>query len=368
MRIVPTADINLNHLTHNYQIIRNRIGDARMFGVIKANAYGHGIIQIAKSLEQAGIDGFCVAVISEIEQLINAGIRLPILHLGRLHKEILELNHSRNIWYTVNSFEDLEILQHASQRGQDPIVVHLKVDTGMGRLGVPLSESLKLAEALVKIPHVKLEGLWSHLSTSEEDDEHYFLKQLNLFSDFTSEIRSVISGIQFCHIANSSAVMKYPQSHFDLVRPGISLYGSLSNKAELHNLKPVMTMNAPVTLVKHLLKGDSVGYNCTYILNENSTIAIVQAGYADGIPLNASNRGKVCWKGNFFPIVGKVSMDMLAIDVTGSSIKTGDIVNLWGGENDHMRVERVAASLEKIPYELLVSVSSRVERNYIGNS
>ncbi|NQU68431.1 MAG: alanine racemase [Candidatus Marinimicrobia bacterium] len=367
MRIVPSADINLENLRYNYGVIRERTGDARIFAVVKADAYGHGLIPIAKSLEKMGIDGFCVAVISELEQLISGAITKPILHLGRLHKEVLEIKHQYNIWYTVNSFEDISLLEWASKKRTAPIVVHLKIDTGMGRLGIPVEESMKLAIALTKIPYVKLEGLWSHLSTSEEENGDYFYRQLELFKLTTKKIQSKIGGIKFLHLANSAAALKYPESHFNLVRPGIALFGATTSKPHQSVLKPVMSLNAPVSLVKHLKKGDSIGYNRTEILKQNKTIAIVQAGYADGISVQSSDSGFGLCKGQLFPFIGKVSMDMLTIDVTGSDIQPGDMVNLWGGNHPKMKVEAVAASLGKIPYELLVSISGRIEKKYTEN-
>jgi len=364
VRIVPTADIRLDRLKHNLNEIRTLVGPSKIFAVVKANAYGHGLVPIARALEKYGTDGFCVAVISEIEQLLNSGITKPILHLGRLHKETLEINHPGNLWLTVNTFDDIPLISRAAIKQDQSVIVHLKIDTGMGRLGIPVSDAMKLADEIVNIPNVKLEGIWSHLSTSEEENRDYFSRQLDLFKNVAEQIKLNIPEIKYLHLANSAAILKYPESHFDMVRPGIALYGSSITKDVTHSLRPVMSMNAPVTMVKQLKSGDSVGYNRTYILKRDTTIAVVQAGYADGIPIELSNCGEVWAKDQSYKIIGKISMDQTAVDVTHSPLKPGEMVTFWGGSASESKVETIAAKAGKIPYELLVSVSGRAERIY----
>jgi len=366
VRIVPIANINLDNLRYNYSTIRRKTGDAKIFAVVKADAYGHGLMPISRSLEKMGIDGFCAAVISEIEKLIQAGISKPILHLGRLHKEVLELNYHTNIWYTVNAVDDIPLLKWATNRSSDPIVVHLKIDTGMGRMGVPMRDAPEIAHTLSQMSGVHLKGLWSHLATSDESDSQYFYQQLKRFSDTLKTIMSRIDGITHLHIANSAAMLRYPESHFTMVRPGLALYGASLIQDNETVLRPVMSLNAPVTLIKYMKTGDSIGYNRTEILRRDKTIAIVQAGYADGIPIEASNRGYARWKNELYPIIGKISMDMLVLDVTDSDITPGQIVNLWGSDDPRMRVESIASALGKLPYELLTSISDRVEKQYTG--
>jgi len=227
MRITPIAEINLQHLKENFQQIRNMCPESAVMPVVKADAYGHGIIPITTTLLNAGASGFCVALISELESLINLNVNVPILHLGRLYKEILQLTINRNIWCTLNSVDDLQILDTHFRDTGSKTTVHMKIDTGMGRLGVLPEDALDIADRLVNHPGIKLDGLWSHLSTAEENDPSYYNYQINLFNEITARIINKNPGISYRHIANSSAILKYPKSHFNMVRPGIALYGAL---------------------------------------------------------------------------------------------------------------------------------------------
>ncbi|MBT3250975.1 MAG: alanine racemase [Candidatus Marinimicrobia bacterium] len=365
MRITPIAEINLQHLKENFQQIRNMCPESAVMPVVKADAYGHGIIPITTTLLNAGASGFCVALISELESLINLNVNVPILHLGRLYKEILQLTINRNIWCTLNSVDDLQILDTHFRDTGSKTTVHMKIDTGMGRLGVLPEDALDIADRLVNHPGIKLDGLWSHLSTAEENDPSYYNYQINLFNEITARIINKNPGISYRHIANSSAILKYPKSHFNMVRPGIALYGALPYADAKSNLKPVMAFKAPVTLIRKMSKGSSIGYNRKYKLDTDRMIATVQAGYADGVNTALCNIGQVSFGSKLLNIVGKISMDQMAVDVTGVKINPGDLVTIWGGDNRETRVEKVASGIDKIPYELLTSLSNRVEKKII---
>lgn len=365
MRITPIAEINLQHLKENFQLIQRLCPDAAVMPVVKADAYGHGIIPITNALINAGATGFCVALISELERLINHNISLPILHLGRLYKELLQLTINRNIWCTLNSVDDLQLLDDHFTKTGSITTVHMKIDTGMGRLGVLPEEAFEIANALSNHPGVNLEGLWSHLSTADEKDPSYSNYQIKLFDETTTKIINTIPGISYRHIANSSAIIKYSKSHFNMVRPGIALYGVLPYDDPKSKLKPVMEFKAPVTLIRKMSKGSSIGYNRKYILDTDRIVATVQAGYADGVNTALCNTGCVSFGSKLLNIVGKISMDQMAIDVTGIKIKPGDFVTIWGGDNKETQVEKVASGISKIPYELLTSLSNRVEMKII---
>lgn len=361
----PKADIHLNHLKQNYLAIKEMVGDAKVMAVIKANAYGHGAIPIAHVLSDMGVHGFCVALGGEAEELINAGIREPILHLGKITFEDFELYNSGQVRCTINSIDDLlELKEKASENS--PIYAHLKIDTGMGRMGVRFENAESIIHMLSKTPEIRVEGVFSHFATAEENDTKYRDWQLGQFRKVIKLANSILPHIQYFHIANSAGILNCPNSHFNMVRPGLSLYGISPLGKPHHSLNPVMKMKAPVVLVKKMNAGDSVGYNRLYTAEKDENIALVQAGYADGIPAIFSNSGSVEIKGSQYPIIGKVSMDLIAINCGEDTIKEGDEAVLWSGEHENTRLEYLAIKYKKIPYEFLTGVSARVARHLIN--
>ncbi len=361
----PEADIHLNHLKHNYLAIKKMVGDAKVMAVIKANAYGHGVVPVARVLSDEGVHGFCVALGSEAEELINAGIQEPILHLGRISNSNLELYKSGQVRCTINTFEDLTQLGKFGTPNS-PIFAHLKIDTGMGRMGVRFDAADSIMNSLKGIPEIRVEGVYSHFATAEETDTQYRDDQLDLFKKVMNMAKMIFPDVKFFHIANSAGILNCPESHFNMVRPGISLYG-VSPLGTPHNkLKPVMKMKAPVVLVKKMKADESVGYSRLYTAEMDEAIALLQAGYADGIPTVFSNSGSVEINGSTYPIIGKVSMDLIAINCGNNTIDEGDEAVFWGGKDENYQLEYLAKKYKKIPYEFLTGVSARVKRNLIN--
>ncbi len=364
MNFNPVAEIHLGRLVSNYRYIKTLTGSAAVMPVVKANAYGHGMIAVASALQDAGADGLCVALAQEVKSLIDSGIDLPILHLGRIHKELLEYAGKRNVWVTISSFEDISLLKDYSVTTESPVTVHLKIDTGMGRMGVMPDDALTIARQITRIHNVNLAGVWSHPATAEEPESDYFRHQLKLFVEVLQKIKNEIPGIRHAHFANSAAIIRYPESHFSMVRPGLAIYGVSPPGMVVKQLKPVMVLKAPVSLVKDLPAGSSVGYNRTFTMKEDGRIAIVQAGYADGMRTEFSNKIQV-WHGDTpLRVVGKISMDQFTVDVTDHSIATGDMITIWGGGENSL-IEYISRETGRIPYELMVAVSSRVKRIYV---
>ena len=361
----PEANIYLNHLRENYYNLQSITGNAKVMGVVKANAYGHGAIPISKVLSSCGIYGFCVALSSEAEELIRSGIQEPILHLGRIDKNNLELYHSGQVHCTTNSLDDLEILEQFYS-GNKPIKTHLKIDTGMGRMGVRFDDSEDIIKSICRSSKIRVEAVYSHFSTAEERDTEYRDWQLGRFQDVVKLANDNLPETKYFHIANSASILKCPNSHFNMVRPGISLYGVSPLGVQHEKLKPVMQMKAKVIMTKRIKSGESVGYNRIYISEQDENIALLQAGYADGIPVILSNSGSVEIKGAHYPIVGKVSMDIVAVRCTGGNISEGDEAIFWGSDNGNTRLEYLAKKYNKIPYEFLTGVSNRVKRNLIN--
>ena len=359
------ADIHLNQLKQNYLTIKKMVGNSKVMAVIKANAYGHGAVPIADILSDMGVHGFCVALGSEAVELINAGIREPILHLGKITLDNLRLYNSGQVRCTINSIDDvLELKENAS--ANSPIFAHLKIDTGMGRMGTRFENAESIMQTLADTPEIRVEGVYSHFATAEETDTKYRDWQLDQFRMVIKLANDILPDTNYFHIANSAGILKCPESHFNMVRPGISLYG-VSPLGKPHNtLKPVMKMKAPVVLVKKMKAGDSVGYSRLYTAEKDENIALLQGGYADGIPTVFSNSGSVEINGSNYPIIGKVSMDLIAINCGQDTIKEGDEAVFWGGEHENTQLEYLAVKYKKIPYEFLTGVSARVARNLIN--
>ena len=361
----PEADIRLKRLITNYKYIQSQTGSAKVMAVVKADAYGHGALQVSKSLSKAGIHGFCVALISEIRELTQGGIQRPILHLGKISSDELDVYKSGQVRCTINSTEDITTLEDYGHQNSIRFTSHLKIDTGMGRMGVCYEELDSMMVKLSGSQHIKVEGIYSHFSTAEEKDTQYRDWQLKRFKKVVAKANTILTQVEYFHLANSAAVLNCPAAHFNMVRPGISLYG-VTPFGEPHDyLLPVMRLKAPIIFLKEFNKGKSVGYNRKYITEQNEKIAIVQAGYADGIPTELSKRGEVEIEGTIYPIAGKISMDLLAICYKNMEIKIGQKAIFWGSENLNLRLETLAAKYEKVPYEFLTGVTKRVKRNYI---
>ena len=341
------------------------VGDAKVMAVIKANAYGHGLIPVAHTLSEAGIHGFCVALESEAEELIKAGVQTPILNLGRISKDSFELYNSGQVRCTINSIKDVFELERFANQNKF-VIAHVKIDTGMGRMGVLFREAESVMKALAKVSVIRIEGVYSHFSTAEESDTQYRDWQLKRFQKVVKMANTILPETEYFHIANSAAILNCQDSHFNMVRPGISLYG-VSSLGKFHEeLSPVMRMKAPVVMVKNVRTGESVGYNRLFIAKKDEKIALLQAGYADGIPVEFSNSGSVKINGVFLPIIGKVSMDLVAVRCQDTNIFEGDEAIFWGSEDKNLKVETLAKEYNIIPYEFLTGVSSRVNRKLIN--
>jgi len=361
----PEADIYLNHLMHNYLTIKKMVGDAKVMAVVKANAYGHGVVPIVRTLSNVGVCGFCVALAKEAQELIAADILEPILHLGKISKSSIALYQSGQVRCTINSIEDINVLEKYGSETV-PFIAHLKIDTGMGRLGIKMDNDHSILKKLAESKSIRVEAIYSHFATAEENDTKYRDRQLDQFRRVIKLANDFLPDTKYFHIANSAGILNCPKSHFNMVRPGISLYGVSPMGIPHNKLKPVMKMKAPVILVKKIKAGDSVGYNGIYIAEKNETIAILQAGYADGLPTYFSNSGGVELNGCIYSIIGKVSMDLIAINCGENIINEGDEAVIWGGNHEYNQLECISNKYSQIPYELLTGVSSRVKRNYIS--
>ena len=356
------ARINLQALTHNLSRARRAAPDSRIMAVIKANAYGHGAVPVARALSAA--DAFAVASLEEAMQLREAGIRHEIILLeGLFERDELELALTHQLQLVVHCEQQVVWLEQF--RSGASLQLWLKVDTGMHRLGFAPDVALSVWQRLQRLGYVKTGGLrWlSHLACADEPGHALNAKQLARFNEILQFSESLQGVRAECSLANSAAVLAHPDMHFDWVRPGIMLYGASPLPAAADSdLRPAMTLESALISVQQRHKGDSIGYGQDWTCPRDMTLGVVAVGYADGYPRHAPNGTPVLVNGQSASLVGRVSMDMICVDLSDQpQAKPGDPVLLWG---EGLPVETIAAQAGTISYELLCGVSARVPRSY----
>ena len=362
----PVATIDLGALEHNLGRLRSRLQPTTgVLAAVKADGYGHGAVRVARRLVAAGVRWFGVATAAEALALRSAGIDADILLFGPLHDPatLRQLIHA-DVALTLVDETGLAALRAAG--GERGVRVHLKVDTGMGRLGLPFAGAAELARAADAAPEVELEGVWTHLARADEPGRAPTLAQLERFDRLLHALREDGIEPRWRHAANSAGLIAFPEAHYDLVRPGIALYGYPSSDAVAaleHELRPVMRLEAPVTFAKRVSAGTPVSYGGTWAADRETTIATVRAGYADGYPRLLSSKGVATLRGHRVEVVGRVCMDQLMVDAGDLDVRPGDSVTLWGPPGPG--AEALARSIGTIAYELLTRVSSRVSRRYL---
>lgn len=379
--IRPTrAEVNLAHLRHNLRVVEKTLAATNskppaVWGVLKADAYGHGSAAVARTLERAGMPGLCVALLEEAIELRDAGIRIPILVMGGYYgprREGLEEILARDlvpVVYDAGHIERLGMLTHFDDDGRR-VGVHLKVDTGMGRLGVSISELDDVLDALEARPHVRLDGLMTHLACADAEDLEATRHQLALFQKVLGRVRARGFAPRYVHMANSAAVLRMPETHFDAVRPGIALFGVSPVASVGSELKPVIRIRTEIVSTRTIEAGQAIGYGHSWRATRQSVIATVPMGYADGLDRKLTNAGHALIRGRRVPIAGTVSMDMTMLDVTDvPGVRIGDEAVFLGGQEgplgrDVITAEEIASTTGTIPWEVLTSISRRVPRFY----
>ena len=365
------TEIDLSNLEHNYRALRAMLPQGcRFLGVVKADAYGHGAVQVARRLETLGAEYLAVACLDEALELRQAGITTPILILGYTPVERADSLLEGGITQTVYDVDMAKALSDAAMAAGKTLKIHVKADTGMSRLGWLCGEADQSAavEAIAQVcalPGLEAEGIYTHFANAD-GDEDYTMLQFTRFLDLLEALKD--KGITFAirHCAASAAALKFPCTHLDMVRPGIALYGHYPDPSceglDGPGLRPVMTLKTRVASVKTVPAGTPVSYGCTHVLDRETKLAALTIGYADGLPRLCSDRLEVLVKGSRAPIVGRICMDMCMADVTGLDVAPGDEVEVFG---EHLPIEDVAALAGTIQYELLCAVSPRVHRAYL---
>jgi alanine racemase len=356
MNELTWVEISLPALANNLALAREAAGNSKIMAVIKADAYGHGAVAVAKALSDA--DAFAIARIDEGIQLRNHGIQKPIVVLGGIHSaREVALAIEFQLQPVIHAIADAELLDEFHPA--TPLPVWLKVDTGMHRLGVPSQHFREALEAIQSKKHLSLQGVMTHLSDAEELDGAKNHQQQSLFESLTEG-----TAITARSMANSAGILLHPSTHYEWVRPGIMLYGS--NPASEENkftsqLTPVMTFKSKVVSTRRLNAGESVGYNGTWQATTPCTIATIAAGYGDGYPRHATNGTPVLIRNKRYPLAGRVSMDLITVNVGDDDIAVGETVVLWG---EGLPANVIAKSAGTISYQLFCGITPRVKRIY----
>lgn len=368
------AIIDLDAIAYNMTNIKSKVGkETGIIGIIKADAYGHGSVEISKVILENGADWLAVAVVDEGINLRKNGITAPILLLGYTPELRLEDVVNNGFIQTVYTYETAKKLSDVAVRLGKTAVIHIKIDTGMGRIGYRVNEAS--ADEIVKIselPNIEVNGMFTHFSTADEKDKNYTLNQYKKFVQMDALLRERGLEIPIKHAANSAAIMDFDNMMFNMVRPGIILYGAYpSEEVDKDNLsiKPAMSVKTHVSYVKEVNEGDYISYGRKYQAVGKRIIATIPVGYADGFIRAYSNGGKVLIKGEYAPIVGRICMDQFMVDVTDiKDVQINDEVVLIGKQgNKEITVDFIASILDTINYEVFCTLSKRVPRQYIQN-
>ena len=367
------AEIDLTALRHNFERIRTRVGsDVSILGVVKANAYGHGSAEIGRTLERCGCDYLGVAFLEEGIVLREHGVSIPILVLGGLLGGQIQDFLKYNLDVAISSVGIAEqVHREVLSAGGKKARVHLKIDTGMERIGVRAEHAFDFVRRVCELARLDAVGIFSHLATSDEHDKSFAHAQLQKFRRLIEMVEGAGIRIPLKHIANSGAILDLPESYFSMVRPGMMLYGYYPSKATSESvaLRPLLSLKSKVVYLKEVPGGRSVSYGRTFYTAAATTIATVPIGYGDGYSCRLSNRTEVLIGGRRYPAVGTICMDHLMVDVgRDANIAIGDDVILIGRDGkEAITCWDLADRLGTIPYEVLTGINERVPRRYINS-
>jgi len=368
--LITWAEIDLRAIRSNVAGIKRLISpETHLMAVVKANAYGHGALEVARVCLQEGATYLGVATPNEALFLREQGINAPILVLGYTPDTLMDLVVENQIETTVFNMDTALALSKAASNSNRSVRLHLKIDTGMGRIGFrPDDSSIELIREISLLPGIIVEGIFSHLATADHLDKSFAREQVKVFKSFVSKLEESGISIPLKHLGNSAAIMEMPEAHFNMVRAGIITYGlypsSEVDKSKLE-LMPAMSLRSRVSYVKTILAGQSVSYGRTYISKRETTVATVSIGYADGYSRLLSNRGWAMIKGQKAPLIGTVCMDQCMFDVSNiENVEAGDEVILFGKPADGITADDLAEIIGTINYEIVCAPSSRVVRTY----
>lgn len=354
------AEINIENLYDNIKELEKITLKEKIMAVIKADAYGHGMMNICEALIKTGIKKFAVATVEEALEIREANNEVGILILGPVENECMSKVSDNNIYFMITDFEEIEYIE----KNRINVNIFLKLDTGMGRVGFQEDEIPELIEKLKNCKYVNAVGVFSHFSSSDSDEEYTKLQEKR-FKEMSENIMKEVHSVKYRHLLNSFGSLKYHNSEYDFVRMGIILYGGVTEEETApYKFKPVMSLYAKISHIKKMHKDSFISYGNTYMAKKGDVVATVSIGYADGVRRDLSNKGYVYYKGHRCSIIGRVCMDQLMIlipEELADSAKKGDIVEFFG---KNINVVEVANLCNTISYEILCGISNRVPRIY----
>ncbi|MFN3531052.1 MAG: alanine racemase [Candidatus Brocadia sp.] len=368
----PTwVEIDLNALRHNLLAIKKRVGpQVKILGIVKADAYGHGDYEVSKVLLNHGIEMLGIAILEEGILLRNKGIEAPLLLLGGIFEDQIDAVIHYHLIPTVYDLKLAEVISKRAHAFNRVINVHVYVDTGMGSIGVKYDRAVEFIRSLQDMRNLFIGGIYTHCSCSDEKESAFTNLQIKRFRDVLAALDAIKVAIPLKHMANSGAIISYPDTHFTMVRPGLSLYGLYPSEEVSRDIgiRPVMSFKTRVIHIKNMEPGDVVGYGGIYRITKPTRVATLPFGYDDGYNRLLSGQGKVIIRGIKAPIIGRICMDQCFVDVTDiKDISVGDEVVIYGSQGQEtISIESVAKQLNTIPYEVTCAISNRVPRIYIN--
>jgi alanine racemase len=362
------AEIDLGALAHNIRTLKAVAGSAELMGVVKGYAYGHGNPECAAAMVSAGATRLGVARVAEALHLRDAGIEVPIHVFSEPPHEAAPILVEYGLTPAVFTEGFASALSAAAVQAGTRVPVHLKVDSGMHRVGVLADDLDDALRHLKSLPGIEIEGLWSHLAVAEVPDHPFTRKQLDLFAEMVERVRAAGVEVRYRHIANSAATLGVPESHLDIVRCGIASYGLWPGKAleGSQDIRPVMTLRGRISMAKVVPAGDALSYGLQYELERKGTVVTVSAGYADGYDRRLSGRAEVLIGGSRHRVSGTITMDQFMVDTGETTVEPGEVATLIGRDGDEtITAEELAEMIGTINYEVTSRVPSRVPRIYI---
>jgi alanine racemase len=365
------AEIDLAALRHNMRVLCALASDSEVMGVVKGYAYGHGNPSCAAAMVEGGASRLGVARVAEALHLREAGIDVPIHVFTEPPPEAVAALVRFDVTPTVYTQAFASALSDAARTFGKTVAVHVKIDTGMHRVGMAPDHVVEALRAIHSLGHLRIDGAWSHLAVADVPDHPFTRKQLDLFTDIVGQIERAGFSLRYRHLANSAATLSLADAHFDIVRCGVAAYGLWpgADLVGIADLRPVMTLKARVNMVKQLPAGDALSYGLNYELKDSSLVVTVPIGYADGYDRGFSGRAEVLVGGRRYRVSGAVCMDQFMVDVGMSDVEVGDIVTLIGRDGeDHITAEELAETIGTINYEITSRVGARVPRLYLGHA
>ncbi|MBI5878210.1 MAG: alanine racemase [Chloroflexi bacterium] len=364
------AEVSLANIAYNVQVLKSTLKPGtQLMAVVKANAYGHGTVPVARAALDAGATWLAVARVSEGVELRAAGLDAPVLLLGPIAPAEATAAVNAQLVVSITSLRFAQALADAAQAAGTTASVHLKIDTGMSRFGVPLDDAIGAAQALTRMDGLRLDGVFMHFATADEADPSFAQLQIARFEGALNDIRRAGIAVPLVHAANSAGILAATSYHFDLVRAGIALYGICPNSAftQCADLRTALSLKSRVAYVRAIHRGTSVGYGRTFVAPRDMHVALVSIGYADGVRRALSNKGEVLVRGHRARILGRVSMDQIVVDADACEAQEGDEVVLIGRQGDaELSAEEVAGWAGTVSYEILTGIGARVPRVYLS--